>query len=1667
MQKLICFIALVIVFFLSCVSLTAAPTDEESNIPDKYHSVNVISGEFVESMIDLTLSGPHPYEIKRWSFKDDKKNATTLPNWVILPLDYFYGVLIPLKEKIFPTHKMLYDYDRKGALTDVKWVSLDNQTIFNSLKINRSNEDRLEIESRDGRKVTYELQTTKDGQKLLTKVNAPGETEIRYTYSDHPSGKYKVLTSRLLPQYRGTYIDYYPAGDSKGKVKALREVVGTDPTPIVVSEFFYELGQTTVLDAARHKTIYKYTPDKKLIAIESQHPDGSSSPYRTHRFYWQNGVIVSRTVENDKQEILVCRTFAYDYRGNVIRETLYGNITGQNSKPITVDSNGQPINSKSLESYSRIFIYSNDKESVLLSEREDNGTEIRYSYHSTFRTIESKLTYFKGQILRREFYVYDGSANLIQHIQDDGRSSNRDDLQGVTERHIKVVTALKDGLPTTLEDRCLDLPSETEIVLKKTVNIYSPEGWLIEQQLYDSEGVLKDKLMNTYDEQGRLLTTTDRAGHTKTSAYDIFGNVTRCASTEDQTETNFLYDFAGHVIKKEELDTEGKYRITSYRFDPVGNCTASIDSCGNTTEYVYDALNRLIKTKSPAILDENGQVINIVQTKDYDIFDRVVKTRGPEGETCKTYNVRGQPIEIIYPDQTRETNSYNLDGTLQKNQNRKGITTAYRYDGLKRPVEVIQTDRDGNIITRVTSKYNGFHLLEQSDISGQGVNYRYDAAGNLISEIGKGKHIEYFYDIFGQAKEKREWFGPLPGDYRATCTERDAQNQVVSVVIKDSSGNLLRILPMNKEQELPPEFPEIETKVLNDRGQTVWQTSSTNALGVTTETTLDALNRVEALRRIDPYGNTLTLAEYLYDAMGNTCRETYHVFSQNSPDTTFSIVRQWNLQRQLLEVIEGEGTPLQKITRYRYDPYGQIEQILKPDGTQILQTWNSRGQLIGMSASDRSFDYSYDYDDFGNIQKAIDNLSQTVTLRSFDAVGHLTAEQLGGGLKSEWQYDELGRITQHILPDKTTVDYLYDAVYLNEIKRKDLTYRYTYDHAYGRVTQAEMIGGIGTLQYHYGTDKVPCGLETPYWSQEIPPDGRDQGGRLIHTTIKDPLGTYTFDYQYNLLSGLTQEKGPETHSYDYDSLNNRRSKDGRSVDYNHLNQIVAGDIAYDPNGNMIKMGGLELTYDALNRLIRVDNADQVRYDYLYDPLGRRIAKTKSTWNDRSKHWNIDSTVRYFYQGDIEIGAADEKGNIIELRILGVGIGADIGAAVAIELKDQTYAPIHDLQGNVRCLVDVKTRQPAEFYRYTAFGEVSVYDLDGNVASESILGNPWLFSSKRLDAETGFYHFGKRHYCPTQGRWLTPDPLGFGDGPNLYCFVHNNPLNSYDLYGQFSFSDIWEKISAFFTNLFDKIKNFFYDVGDWFRTYLSPAAMRDYLEFIGEKLIGFGYALFLGDRSFVSHQGIYGQGEISDKARVTFINGIANEPHHVMFCIEDLSESHGNVNVHYVYSATRGFLLDVIRAAKVRFGHTSPEAYLLLDTWRQMIAEMGGTDGGGKIIHYAHSIGAGDTERALALMSDEERRMIEVYTFGSPMLLKHEKPGETVLNFINIRDGISLLDPFRYLKALLAGDHQIVFIGVMDGIPLIDHYFRTDSYQRVWETLGRYFVKIYGGAIYGS
>lgn len=71
---------------------------------------------------------------------------------------------------------------------------------------------------------------------------------------------------------------------------------------------------------------------------------------------------------------------------------------------------------------------------------------------------------------------------------------------------------------------------------------------------------------------------------------------------------------------------------------------------------------------------------------------------------------------------------------------------------------------------------------------------------------------------------------------------------------------------------------------------------------------------------------------------------------------------------------------------------------------------------------------------------------------------------------------------------------------------------------------------------------------------------------------------------------------------------------------------------------------------------------------------------------------------------------------------------------------------------------------------------------GEHTVRSRFDNPFLFTGRYFDAETGLLQYRNRYYDAHLGRFLSQDPLGYADGLNLYEYVGGNPLNAIDPHG---------------------------------------------------------------------------------------------------------------------------------------------------------------------------------------------------------------------------------------------------------------------------------------------
>jgi len=83
----------------------------------------------------------------------------------------------------------------------------------------------------------------------------------------------------------------------------------------------------------------------------------------------------------------------------------------------------------------------------------------------------------------------------------------------------------------------------------------------------------------------------------------------------------------------------------------------------------------------------------------------------------------------------------------------------------------------------------------------------------------------------------------------------------------------------------------------------------------------------------------------------------------------------------------------------------------------------------------------------------------------------------------------------------------------------------------------------------------------------------------------------------------------------------------------------------------------------------------------------------------------------------------------------------------------------------------------------ALANTYTYDSFGNTTnSTGSITNPFRYTGREFDSETGLYYYRARYYDPTSGRFLSEDPIHFIGGVNFYRYVRNKPPNFRDALG---------------------------------------------------------------------------------------------------------------------------------------------------------------------------------------------------------------------------------------------------------------------------------------------
>jgi RHS repeat-associated protein len=161
-------------------------------------------------------------------------------------------------------------------------------------------------------------------------------------------------------------------------------------------------------------------------------------------------------------------------------------------------------------------------------------------------------------------------------------------------------------------------------------------------------------------------------------------------------------------------------------------------------------------------------------------------------------------------------------------------------------------------------------------------------------------------------------------------------------------------------------------------------------------------------------------------------------------------------------------------------------------------------------------------------------------------------------------------------------------------------------------------------------------------------------------------------------------------------------------------------------------------------------------------------------------FSSDNWTKYFYEGPHCIEQTDLDGEPVRTYVFGAGIDSILSMHDEEDGADYFY--LTNRIGSVTGLCN-SSGAIIEKYYYTAFGEVTIFDEDNNLLTESAVGNTIMFQVRELDVETGLYYFRARMYDPATGRFLSYDPLGYKDSMSMYQAFGGNPINRRDPFGK--------------------------------------------------------------------------------------------------------------------------------------------------------------------------------------------------------------------------------------------------------------------------------------------
>ena len=673
--------------------------------------------------------------------------------------------------------------------------------------------------------------------------------------------------------------------------------------------------------------------------------------------------------------------YQYDSNHNLTRITApNGNVVQQ----VTYDSAGRVINyledgaawivsynpsqkrttKRDARGSSWTFVYNDNKNITSVIDPFNSTETVNYDANFNVTSVSDK----KGGLTR---FKYDNTGNVTD-ITNPGNQVT----QLTYHSTLNLVTSVKNpaGHTTAFE--------------------YDPKGNLtkltdaagsVTRITYDSSGLMNavdDPLGNTttfsYDANGNLVKVIDELGNTASMTYNTIGTITSMTDALNR-QTQYSFDAANHLTQI--IDAQGD--ITRFTSDANGNMTAFINAAGISTLFEYDAFNRLTKVTNP---------LGLSKTYSYDSVGNLASTVDFAGQTISytydalnrllTKNMAGNTVRFTYD------RSGNM---LSTTDNDSSVTFA--YDTLNR---VITTGGSQPATTLQYTYDADSNRKTMTDSQGRVTEYTYDALLRLTNLKAFGQTINFSYDKFSRRT------GTVYPNGLSAASSYDEANRLKVIDVSGSSGRVAQ-------------FTYQHDKV----GNRVSEGDSDGAHSYL----YDALSRLVSATHSQPQNPT---ESFSYNKADNRTAShlsgTYHYDNANRllEDAVFTYA--YNPAGMLIQKTQKAN---QAVTKYSYDPEGQLLGIEFPDGGNVVYKYDGLGRRIEKNVRGQSTRYVYDVDDIVSEHDVSNSVVATYTH------GAGTDEPLimeRGGQKYFYHQDSIGN-TRFLTGASGAVvqSYVYDS----------------------------------------------------------------------------------------------------------------------------------------------------------------------------------------------------------------------------------------------------------------------------------------------------------------------------------------------------------------------------------------------------------------------------------------------------------------------------------------------------------------------------------------------------------------------------------------------------------------------------------------------------------------